>query len=66
MTDRDPIPLAPTCPVCISRERVERQKPARWLCSTCWTLFTGSQGEWESFRYMRELYAKRQNQSEDA
>ena len=53
MTDRDPTPLAPTCPVCASRDRVAREK-SHWLCGGCWTLFTGSQEEWERTRGMRE------------
>lgn len=53
MTDRDPIPLAPTCPVCATREKVARER-GKWLCGKCWTLFTGSQDEWERCRGMRD------------
>lgn len=56
MTDRDPTPLAPTCPVCSKRDRVQRERD-RWLCGACWTVFTGSQDEWERSRPMREARA---------
>lgn len=52
MTDRDPIP-SPTCPLCATRDRVQRDRH-RWLCCACWTVFTGSQDEWERTRHMRE------------
>lgn len=57
MTDREPTPLAPTCPVCASRENVERQRPFGWLCGTCWTVFSGAQGEWEKNRDRRDRWA---------
>lgn len=56
MSERDPAPHAPTCPLCGSHERVIREKD-RWLCGGCWTLFTGGQGEWESEREHRERRA---------
>lgn len=57
MTIRDPTPLAPTCPVCASRDRVERHRP-HWLCGACWTLFRAGQDEWDRTRPMREHYEK--------
>lgn len=53
MTYRDEVPKVPTCPVCATRERVQRERD-RWLCGGCWTVFTGSQDEWERSRVMRE------------
>lgn len=70
MTDRDPVPSAPTCPVCSSHEKVERDRLKGWLCGGCWTVFSGGQDEWDRTRYMREHYAKqdsaRQRQEADA
>lgn len=54
-TRDEPTRLAPTCPVCASRDKVERQHP-HWHCVGCNTLFTGAQGEWERTHAMRELY----------
>lgn len=59
MSDRDPIPMAPTCPVCAKRDRVQRSG-RRWLCGGCWTLFSGGQDEWERTRDMREHYAQQE------
>lgn len=58
MTDRDLTPAAPTCPVCATRERVERERQ-HWICCKCWTLFTGSPSEWEQMRKVREDRAER-------
>lgn len=58
MSERDVVNHAPTCPVCSSREDVKRQHP-HWLCGGCWTVFTGSQDEWERTRDMRDAWQKR-------
>ena len=57
MTDRDPVVHAPTCPICGTHERVQREAH-RWLCGGCWTVFSGGQGEWEQEREHREKRAR--------
>lgn len=57
MTDLDPAPAIPSCPVCVTREQVERVN-GRWLCGLCWTVFTGGQGEWDRTRDLREAWRK--------
>jgi hypothetical protein len=45
--------FTPTCPVC-RRQDAEPHK-SRWICGApCWTVFTGSQLEWERTRDLRE------------
>lgn len=58
MTDRDPTPHKPTCPLCGDNARVERERD-RWLCVACWTVFMGSQDEWNRMREARENRSKR-------
>lgn len=55
MTRFDP-PRRPSCPVCSSPDGVDRAGPQKWVCTGCWTLFTGEQGEWEQARRLREIY----------
>jgi ribosomal protein L37AE/L43A len=50
--------FTPTCPIC-RRQDAEPYK-SRWVCRGCWTLFTGSQLEWERARDMRESYEAQQ------
>lgn len=56
---------APTCPICGTNDKVRRDKmgggavgnvDARlvWVCSRCWSVFAGSQQEWERSRSTRE------------
>jgi ribosomal protein L37AE/L43A len=52
----DSLPPRPSCPVCTSTDGVDRAGPHRWVCTGCWTLFTGGQGEWEQARRLRETY----------
>jgi ribosomal protein L37AE/L43A len=47
--------FTPTCPVCRGLDDVERCRRG-WLCGRCWTVFNGSQLEWERTRDLRELY----------
>lgn len=60
----DPV-SAPTCPMCGTNDKVRRDKMgggavgnvhARlvWVCSRCWSVFAGSQQEWERSRSTRE------------
>ena len=53
MTDRDDRPKVPTCPLCATQDRVGREH-GHWLCVRCWTLFTGSQDEWDQMRGARD------------
>lgn len=49
MTDRDPVPTIPDCPVCESAQHVIRhhnEHQGRWLCHGCMLLFDGTSGEW--------------------
>jgi hypothetical protein len=52
--------FTPTCPVCRGQD-AEPYK-SRWVCRACWTLFTGSQLEWERAREMREHHDAQQQQ----
>lgn len=58
MTDLAPPPKVPTCPLCATQDRVGRER-GHWLCVRCWTLFTGSPGEWELMRVARDERASR-------
>lgn len=57
MTDLEPI-ARPSCPVCGANDEVERQMGG-WLCTGCWTVFSGSADEWARWRERRENRAKR-------
>lgn len=46
----------PSCPVCQSRDAVERHR-SNWVCTGCWTVFTGSRDEWERSHDHRDQYA---------
>lgn len=46
----------PTCPICATNDQVRRER-GRYVCFTCWTVFTGEQDEWARARDQREKYA---------
>lgn len=48
----------PTCPLCATNGEIERHA-GHWLCFMCWTVFTGSQDEWNRMREQRENRARR-------
>lgn len=56
MTDdtRDTARPAPTCPLCATNDQIQRHAGA-WLCFACWTVFSGSQGEWARWAKNREI-----------
>lgn len=55
MSDLEPVPQRPTCPICATEGDVQREG-GRWVCFHCWTVFTGEQGEWERSREQRKAY----------
>lgn len=75
MADDSPADLAPvntsaSCPFCGTNDRVSRDRMGGshdhrvqgrmvWLCTRCWTVFQGGQGEWERCRGTRQLVRAR-------
>lgn len=49
MSERDPMPAIPPCPVCDSTDQVRRHDTphqGRWLCMREMLLFDGTSAEW--------------------
>lgn len=68
--DLEPANTGPSCPFCGTNHRVSRdhmggsrdQRVAGrlvWLCTRCWTVFQGGQGEWERCRETRQMVRAR-------
>lgn len=59
MTHLETVPQ-PSCPLCGTNSNVGRDRVGGhhvYLCSDCWTVFTGGTDEWEQWRKKRERRA---------
>lgn len=63
MTYRDD-PPKPTCPVCGSTDVTRSAGPKPYLCE-CWTVFDGTQGEWERLAPQRKQWAYMRAKNEE-